>query len=104
MTEIRIDAARASNKQLRREVERLQQENANLRGQISYINARLLQKFSKKKIEKIFAPPKVKKEKALKKVGKAEKELKELKAEVVERQGRREPSIAGEKREGGVLK
>lgn len=60
MTEIRIQAEGASNKQLRREVARLQGENAQLKAQISYINNRLLQKFSKKKIEKIFAPPKAK--------------------------------------------
>jgi len=67
MTEIRIEAGGASNKQLRREVERLQQENQQLRAQVNSINTILLRKFSKKKIEKIFAPPKPKKVKKAKK-------------------------------------
>ena len=67
MTEIRIEAGGASNKQLRREVARLQQENQQLRGQVNSINTILLRKFSKKKIEKIFAPPKPKKAKKVEK-------------------------------------
>lgn len=61
MTVIRIDASRASNKQLRQEVDRLQKENANLQQQLTYIQVRMHKVLSKRKIKQIFGAQKPKK-------------------------------------------
>ncbi len=83
MTHVRIEAKGASNKQLYREVVRLQQENQQMRGQLNHINTTLLRTFKKKKLDKIFAPPKPKKAKKIKKkVARVEQELKDVKVEL----------------------